>query len=270
MLPGLISSMVAQTHLPQRWIVIDDGSADATPKLLDDAANRHQWIEPHHLPRNRVRAAGGESVIMQFLPRQEWDKWDYVLRLDADLSFAPDFIASLLAEFRRDERLGIAGPVLLESGRRGWQEINVPSFHVRGAAKMYSGQCFSAIGGLQSGLGWDSVDELHAMMLGFHSRHFREIKAYHHRPQGSAGSLSSARWAAGRAAYRAGYSTLFMFVRATAHLLRPPYLLGAAVMLAGYFEGFVRREPRAASPELVRFVRQQQLRRLLRLETLWR
>jgi hypothetical protein len=207
---------------------------------------------------------------MQFLPRQEWDKWDYVLRLDADLSFAPDFIASLLAEFRRDERLGIAGPVLLESGRRGWHEINVPSFHVRGAAKMYSGQCFSAIGGLQSGLGWDSVDELHAMMLGFHSRHFREIKAYHHRPQGSAGSLSSARWAAGRAAYRAGYSTLFMFVRATAHLLRPPYLLGAAVMLAGYFEGFVRREPRAASPELVRFVRQQQLRRLLRLETLWR
>jgi biofilm PGA synthesis N-glycosyltransferase PgaC len=216
LLPGLISSMVAQTHLPQRWIVVDDGSADA------------------------------------------------------DLTFAPDFIASLLAEFRHDAKLGIAGPVLLESDGGSWREVNVPSFHVRGAAKMYSGQCFSAIGGLQAGLGWDTIDELHAMMLGFHSRHFCQIKAYHHRPQGTAGSLWRARWAAGRAAYRSGYSTLFMFVRAANHLLTPPYLLGSAMMLAGYFEGFVRREPRAASPEVIRFVRQQQLRRLLMLETLWR
>ncbi|MBV8452251.1 MAG: glycosyltransferase family 2 protein [Deltaproteobacteria bacterium] len=270
LLPGLISSMVTQTFLPQRWIVVDDGSADATAKILEDAASRYPWIEPHHLQRNRGRAAGGESVIMQFLPREKWLEWDFVLRLDADLTFGADFIASLLAEFQRDYKLGIAGPVLLESDGRTWDEVSVPSFHVRGAAKMYSGQCFSAIGGLQAGLGWDTVDELHAMMLGFHSRHFPEIKAYHHRPQGTAGSLSRARWAAGRAAYRSGYSTVFMLARAGGHLLKPPYLVGAAMMLAGYFQGFVWREPRAASPEVVRFVRQQQLRRLLLLETLWR
>jgi hypothetical protein len=197
-------------------------------------------------------------------------EWDHLLRLDADITFAPYFIESLLAEFRRDEQLGIAGPILLESDDVRWHEIKVPSFHARGAAKMYSAQCFSAIGGLQPGLGWDTIDELHAMMLGFHSRHFGEIRAYHHRPQGTAGSLWRARLATGRAAYRSGYSTPFMLARAASHLLSPPRFVGSAMMLAGYFEGFIRRLPRTASPELVRFIRRQQLRRVLMLETLWR
>jgi biofilm PGA synthesis N-glycosyltransferase PgaC len=270
LLPGLIRSMSGQSCRPDRWIVIDDGSADGTGEILDDAAKTYPWIEPHHLPRNRPRAAGGESVVMEFLPAREWETWDFLLRLDADLSFAGDFIEKLLIEFWRDARLGVAGPILLERDGINWRPIKVPSFHVRGAAKMYSRQCFSAIGGLQPGLGWDTVDELHAMMLGFRSRHFPHIHAYHHRPQGSANSLWRARLAAGRAAYSSGYSPIFLLARAMGYLFTPPRVLGTAAMLIGYFEGFVRRLPRAASPELIRFVRRQQLRRLLMLETEWR
>jgi poly-beta-1,6-N-acetyl-D-glucosamine synthase len=270
LLPGLISSMTAQTHPADRWIVINDGSADATGKILDAAARRYAWIEPHHLARAGVRAAGGESVTMQFLPREQWHNWDYILRLDADLTFGADFIESLLAEFNRDTKLGVAGPILLEQDGPHWRETQAPSFHVRGAAKMFTAQCFLAIGGQDDGLGFDTVDELHAMMLGFHSRNFRHILAYHHRPQGTAGSIWRARLTAGRAAYRSGYSTLFMLARAAGHLPKPPFLLGSAIMLAGYFDGFVRQVPRAASPELIRFVRRQQLRRLFMLETVWR
>jgi len=68
LLPGLIESMAAQSRLPDCWIIIDDGSADRTPALIDEAARKYPWIEPHHLPRERVRAAGGESVVMRFLP----------------------------------------------------------------------------------------------------------------------------------------------------------------------------------------------------------
>jgi glycosyltransferase involved in cell wall biosynthesis len=217
LLPGLIASLAVQTRPPDHWIVVDDCSADDTLKILNDAASRYRRIEPHHLPRNRARAAGGESVIMEFLPRQHWGEWDYLLRLEADITFAPDFIALLFAEFRRDDRLGIIGPILLESHGAQWFEVDVPLFQVRGAAKMYSGKCFAEIGGLQAGLGWDSVDELHAMMLGFHCRHFREIRAYHHRRQGTGWSLWRARLAAGRAAYHSGYSTAFMFLRAARH-----------------------------------------------------
>jgi glycosyltransferase involved in cell wall biosynthesis len=270
LLPGLIASMAAHTHPPERWIVIDDGSVDATAKIVDAAASRYAWIEPHHLPRNRARAAGGESVVMQFLPREQWDRCDYFLRLDADITFREDFIESLLTEFRRDTKLGVAGPILLESDGAQWREIKVPSFHVRGAAKMFTAKCFSAIGGQDAGPGFDTIDELHAMMLGFRSRHFSRIRAFHHRPQGTAGSLWRARLAAGRAAYRSGYSTLFLMVRAAHHLLTPPRLLGSAMMLAGYFEGYLRRWQRQGPPELTRFVRRQQLRRLLMLDTVWR
>jgi glycosyltransferase involved in cell wall biosynthesis len=270
LLPGLIASMTAQTRVPQRWIVIDDGSVDATGAILDAAARQYPWIEPHHLPRDRERAEGGESVIMSFLPQSEWSQWDYLLRLDADLSFGSDFINLLLAEFERDERLGIAGALLLEPAGTSWRAIEVPAFHTRGAAKMYSADCFATIGGLEAGLGWDTIDELHAMMRGYRTRHFPHIRAYHHRPQGTAASRWRARLAAGRAAYRSGYSTAYMLARTTRHLFTRPWLLGGLMMLAGYFEGYLKHLPRPVQPELIRFVRRQQLRRLLMLESLWR
>src|SRR5260370_38458257 len=84
-LPGLIASMTAQTRPPERWIVIDDGSADATAQILDEAARAHRWIEPIHLERNRPREAGGESRIMQFLPRDAWHHAAFIFLRDPDL-----------------------------------------------------------------------------------------------------------------------------------------------------------------------------------------
>ncbi|MGZ6252727.1 MAG: glycosyltransferase family 2 protein [Candidatus Binataceae bacterium] len=189
LLPRLLVSMVAQTRRPERWIVIDDGSTDRTGEILDRAAHYHPWIEPQHLPRGGARAPGGESVIMRFLPREAWEGYDAILRLDADLTFKPQFAELLLAEMEKDPRLGIAGPTLYETQGARWCEIPAPSFHTRGAAKLYSSACFAAIGGLEAGLGWDTIDEVRAMMLGFGTRNFRHIRADHHRPQGAAGGL---------------------------------------------------------------------------------
>ena len=117
------------------------------------------------------------------------------------ISFKPDFIELLATEFTRDSKLGIVGATLFEPEGSAWREIRSPGFHTRGAVKMYSRACFEAIGGLASGLGWDTLDEALAMMLGFKSRSFRHIRAYHHRPQGSAGGYLKGNLAAGRAAY---------------------------------------------------------------------
>lgn len=271
LLPGLIESMAAQSRLPDCWIIIDDGSADQTPTLLDEAARKYPWIEPHHLPRERERAPGGESVVMRFLPRERWERYAYILRLDADLTFGADLIDLLLAEFERRRHLGLAGATLYEPSASGygWREIRSPGFHTRGAIKMYSRACFSAIGGLEPGLGWDTVDEVRAMMAGFVTRSFTHIRAFHHRPQGAAGGHLKARWAAGRAAYHTGYSPLFMLGRAARQTLKLRPLSGAALLL-GYLWPQFRRSPRAASPEMVRFVRQQQMRRLLMMGSVWR
>jgi cellulose synthase/poly-beta-1,6-N-acetylglucosamine synthase-like glycosyltransferase len=269
LLPGLIRSLAAQKYRPTRWIIIDDGSSDSTAEIADQAAARYPWIEVHHLARNRPRAPGGESVVMRFLSGESLPHYDFILRLDADLTFDPDFMELLLAEFDRDPVLGIAGPVLYEEHQGRWHEIRVPSFHIRGAAKVYSRQCFAAIGGLEAGLGWDTVDEAHAMMLGFRTRSFPHIRAYHLRPQGAAGGAWRARLAAGRAAYLAGYSPLFMIARALRNSIAWPPFAGGMLMLAGFTEGYLRRWPRSVTPDLIRFVRRQQVRRLFLLESLW-
>lgn len=268
-LPRLIVSMVTQTRKPGRWIIVDDGSADSTGAIIDRAALHHPWIEPHHLPRNRPRLPGGESVIMSFLPRDAWEGYDAILRLDADLSFKPRLAELLLAELEADPRLGIAGPTLYEMRRSRWREVRAPAFHTRGAAKMYTTACFAAIGGLVAELGWDTIDEARAMMLGFNTRGFRHIRAYHHRPQGAAGGLWRSRKAAGLAAYNAGYSPLFLAARASLMAFKWPPVVGGAALLAGYLESSVRRAPRPVSRAVVRFVRRQQVRRLLLMDSVW-
>ncbi|MGH7987233.1 MAG: glycosyltransferase family 2 protein [Candidatus Binataceae bacterium] len=269
LLPGMIASITAQTVKPARWIVIDDGSRDATGKLLDAAAARHPWIEPHHLPRDRPRELGGESVIMRFLPESVWSAHDYILRLDADLTFPENMVELLMNEFARNDKLGIAGAMLSEPSKDGWRQVRLPVYHTRGAVKMYSTACFAAIGGLESGQGWDAIDEASAMMRGFKTRSFPHIDAFHHRPQGSAGGLYVGRFNTGRAAYRVGYSPIFLLARAVRRAWARPALIGSLLMLAGYCDSYLRRLPRGASPELVRFIRQQQLRRLFLRESVW-
>ena len=210
-LPLLIASMAAQNPAPGRWIVIDDGSSDATAAILDEAARTYPWIEPHHLPRNRPRAPGGAA----------------------------------------------------------WHEIRQPEYHTRGPAKMYSRACFNAIGELDPDVGWDTLDEARAMLRGFHTRGFRHITARHHRPQGEASGMK-ARMMAGFAAYRVGYSPLFILARAVRETFSRPSPFEGALLLAGFLKGYIRREPRCAEPELVRFIRRHQHRRLLLQESLWR
>jgi biofilm PGA synthesis N-glycosyltransferase PgaC len=270
LLPGLIDSMATQTILPRRWIIVNDGSADSTRMLLDRAAQKYPWIEAHHLEPVRARAQGGESVVMPFLRPAVVSRYDYVLRVDADITFASNFTESILSEFARDPELGIAGAGLWELRNERWHEVVTPAFHTRGAVKFYSAECFKAIGGLDSGLGWDTIDEATAMMLGFRTRCFRHIRACHHRPQGQAGGRWRADLALGRAAYRSGYSPAFMMARAGSYAFARPFAVGSILMLAGFLDGYLRRLPRAAPPEVIRFVRRQQRRRLLFLESVWR
>lgn len=74
----------------------------------------------------------------------------------------------------------------------------------------------------------------------------------------------------GEAAYNAGYSPLFMAARALKHAFASPRMSGGALMMFAYLRCWVTHKPIVADPELVKFVRRQQLRRLLGAATVWR
>jgi biofilm PGA synthesis N-glycosyltransferase PgaC len=268
-LPDMIASMATQTILPVRWIVIDDGSEDRTAQIIDEAAREYHWIEPHHLPRAGKREPGGESVIMRFLPREVWQAADYIVRFDSDLLFASDYIEKLLAEFERDPKLGIVSGCLIEPVRGSWQLNQIPSFHTRGPSKIYSRACFEAIEPLEAGLGWDTIDEVKAMMHGFRTRNFREITAYHRRTTGSAQGMLRGRYNQGFTAYYLGYSQLFAIARATRMMFSDSFLAGAAMFMAGFYSGYLYKLPQVADRQLIDFIRKQQIRRLTFRTSVW-
>ena len=88
-------------------------------------------------PDRGFRSAGG-GVVEAFYTGYELlcnQPWDFIVKLDGDLSFAPDYFERCLKLFAVDARLGIGGGTvcLLEHGQVRVDAIGDPSFHVRGA-----------------------------------------------------------------------------------------------------------------------------------------
>lgn len=265
-----IESMVAQTLRPAEWIIVDDGSSDGTAALIREYAGRHPWIRGCERP-NRGHRLSGTGVVEAFyegyrlLQRKDWG---FLVKLDGDLSFARDFFQRALAHFQVQPRLGIGGACLHLMVNGAPQPERGPQFHVRGATRIYRRRCWEAIGGMVPAPGWDTVDEVRASMQGWSSESFSDLVAFHHRPTGGAGHWRDM-FKRGQGSYVAGYHPLFVAARCLRHLGSRPYLLGSLGMGAGFVSGYLGQVGVRRDPELVRYVHQQQWRRLWGESTIW-
>jgi hypothetical protein len=197
--------------------------------------------------------------------------WDFLVKLDGDLTFADDYFERLFLEFQNDPRLGIAGGVLFSTVGDEVKMERCPRFHVRGATKIYRRECWNTIGGLITSPGWDIVDECKANMCGWSTRSFPGAAVLHHRPTGTAESKWKDQIKNGRAYHVAGYHPIFLTVKCVYRVASKPYLIGSAAIAWGYFSAWAKRTPqRVNDPDLVRFIRKQQLRRLVGLSTIWK
>ena len=267
-----IRSVLRQTIWPEQWVLVNDGSSDTTGQIIDNYAREYSWMTPVHRPNRGFRKAGA-GVMDAFLqgysalrPRD----WEFIVKLDADLSFAPDYFQSCFSEFAKDARLGIGGgSIYHRDGDEVVLESN-PTFHVRGATKIYRRQCWEEIGGLLRSTGWDTVDEVKANMLGWSTRSFAELKVVHHRFTGSADGAWKDSVKNGFANYVTGYHPLFMFCKCVRRLARKPSLTGSLGLACGFVRGYLSRAPRVPDPAVIAYTRSQQMRRLLFMNSIWR
>lgn len=272
-LPLTIDAMAAQRLRPAHWVIVDDGSTDRTAEIADAAAKAHGWIHALHRADRGFRKAGG-GVIDAFDEGYrivECEPWDYIVKLDGDLSFEPGYFENLFDEFDKNPQLGIAGGTISRATPHGIEvESKIdPPFHVRGATKVYRATCWHALGGLMHAPGWDSLDEVKANMLGWRTRTFCEIPIIHHRRTGAAYGTWKDMVKGGTANYIAGYHPLFMVLKCMRRSVEKPYLIGACALLFGYFKALLKRTPRVNNLPLIAYFQQQQLNRLMGRKSLW-
>lgn len=272
-LPLTIEAVTKQTVLPELWIIVDDGSNDETAAVAEAAAARYDWIRVVRRSDRGYRQPG-RGVVEAFYDGYSQIgvlEWQYVVKLDGDLSFAPDYFARCLLRFQQDPRLGIGGGTICKetSGFLIPESTSDPMFHVRGATKIYRRECWERIGGLIRAPGWDTVDEFKANMLGWATYTFQEIQALHYRPTGQAqGNWKN--WVKnGHANYVTGYHPLFVLLKCVSRLKSKPYGIAALGLFTGYMSGYLQRAPMVGDTRLIRYVRDQQMRRLLNRESLW-
>ncbi|MCC7374074.1 MAG: glycosyltransferase family 2 protein [Verrucomicrobiales bacterium] len=273
-LPLTIASMQRQTHPPKWWVLVDDGSTDNTAAIAEEAAEHLPWLKVIRRSNRGFRLAG-KGVVDAFYDgyrEVENEPWAFVSKFDGDLSFDPDYFERCLEKFAGEPRLGVGGGMCCfeRDGQRHPEFTSDPPFHVRGPTKIYRRECWQDIGGLLNVAGWDGIDELKANLRGWESRTFPDIPLTHHRPTGSADGTWKNQTKFGRANYIMGYHPLFMAAKIMRRALQPPYLLGAAGLGVGYAGAWIRRIPQVNDPELIRFVRAEQLKTLRGQPSLWR
>jgi len=271
-LPLAIKSMVEQTLLPQEWVIVNDGSKDRTGEIIEEAVRQYPWIRSVHRGDRGYRKWGA-GIIEAFYDgfnALTCRDWDFMSKLDGDLSFEPDYFERALEKFQDSPRIGIGGGILYhyEEGQVVWEKH--PKFHVRGGTKIYRRACWNDIDGLWVGPGSDTVDEVKANMRGWTTMSFTDIHLQHHRFTGA----SWGRWGGlvkdGKIDYVSGYHPLFLIAKAFVRLRRRPYFLGSFALVCGYIAAYFQRIPRVNDAELIRYLRHQQLARLFGGESIWK
>jgi poly-beta-1,6-N-acetyl-D-glucosamine synthase len=272
-IPLTIESLAAQTIRPICWVIVNDGSDDETGPIAQEAARCHEWLKVINRADRGFRKAGG-GVVDAFYEGYrciEHDYWDYLVKLDGDLSFASDYFEKCFQHFEADPRLGIAGGTICSSvgGVLEVESKRDPKFHVRGATKIYRRKCWEEIGGLLRAPGWDTMDEVKANMLGWRTSTLADLNVIHHRTTGAAYGTWNDRVKNGMACYITGYHPLFMLLKCLRRMVEKPYVVGGCGLLVGFIKGYLKRVQQIEDKALVKYFQQQQLNHLLCRKSLW-
>jgi poly-beta-1,6-N-acetyl-D-glucosamine synthase len=260
-----LKSVVAQTLLPLKWVIVSDGSTDGTDDIVKRYAAEYRWIELLRMPERQERSFAGKALAVSAGCKKLADlKYDVIGNLDADVSFDPDYFEFLMNRFAENPKLGVAGTAFLEEGLTYNYEF-VGTEHVSGMCQMFRRDCFEAVGGyatIGSG-GIDLMAVLSARVKGWKTQTFLEKTFTHHRCQG--GALHTGlrgRWQMGRKDYLLGNHPVWEIFRSAYQMAHKPYVIGGFLILTSYMWNGIRGVERTIPEELMVLRRHDQLQRL--------
>lgn len=251
-----LQSLVTQTILPSKIIIVNDSSTDKTNDIIQQFANQYSFIslvqkksETKHLP--------GSKVIQAFQKGLEIadDDYDIIVKVDADLVFPTNYFETVIKHFQTDETTGMVGGFAYIEKNDQWVLENLTDEdHIRGAFKAYRKACFKQIGGLKPAMGWDTVDELLCRFYNWKIKTDKTLKVKHLKPTGANYNQVS-RYKQGEAFYTLGYGFWISIIASLklAMRKRKPFLFFD--YMNGFFKAKKEKKPLLVTKEQAKFIR---------------
>lgn len=265
-----ILSVINQTIVPVKWIIVNDGSKDKTGEIIEKYSKINNWIVPVHRPDRGFRK-NGSGVMEAFYDgyKKIIEEFDFLVKLDGDLSFENDYFEKCFNKFKQNSKLGIGGGVITSiDGERKVLEKDV-KFHVRGATKIYRRECWQTIGHLIMAPGWDTLDEIKANMNNWETMTFFDIPIIQHKMTGGADGTWQNWVKNGLANYIAGYHPIFMILKCLKRIFNKPYFITSLGLWWGYCSGYINKTPKVNEPDLIQYLRKEQMKKLLLKKSIW-
>lgn len=248
-LPIVIGSITKQSILPELWIIVDDGSNDKTPQIIQEAKNQYKWIKSLRLSEKKrdltihisnVIKNGSDFAINHC--KEHNIKFDYIAFLDADMILSENFFDELLYEFEKDNLLGIAsGEVQFMDDLNNLYYEQNRNDTISGGEMICKYECYEDIGGIPISFAWESVLRVNAILKGWKVKRFDNIMATQTRETSSAEGIRKGYYIKGTTAYYLNYNPVLVIVKGLSYCFKKPYYIGF-VYLYGYFRDLINQK----------------------------
>ena len=258
-----LQSLVEQTVLPSKVVVVNDNSTDGTAAITEEFAKQYPWISLVNKVSNAIHLPGSK-VIQAFHEGEKHidENYDILVKIDADLIFPSNYFETIINHFQSDDRIGMVGGFCyIEKDGRWILENLTDKDHIRGALKAYRKATFKEIGGLKPAMGWDTVDELLCKFYNWKIVTDESLHVKHLKPTGARYD-KTARYKQGEAFYTLGYGFLITAIASAklAMMKKKPLLF--IDYIKGFWKAKSERKPLLVTTEQAKFIRKYRLQKM--------
>ncbi|WP_298394249.1 glycosyltransferase family 2 protein [Flavobacterium sp.] len=258
-----LQSLVEQTVLPTKIVVVNDNSTDKTEDVVNSFVSKYSFISLVNKTSDAIHLPGSK-VIQAFQKGYETldENYDFIVKADSDLIFPKNYFETIVKHFQSDERIGMAGGFCYIEKNGEWILENLTDKdHIRGALKAYRKETFKQIGGLKPAMGWDTVDELLCKFYNWKVVTDESLHVKHLKPTG-ANYNKTARYKQGESFYSLGYGFIITAIASIklAMMKKKPLLF--IDYIKGFWKAKSSKKPLLVTEEQAKFIRSYRLKKM--------